>query len=170
VQDAYGLEFNFQYKLAKWYELNANLNLFYTQTVGSFEGQDFGAENQSSSGRLINRFKFWDSDLQLSFNMNGASQTAQIRRLGIYTMDLAWSKDILKGNGTITFSVRDLFNTRVRRYYTTGQIANGGYFDNYGTFQWRQRQFTLNFSYRINQLKPRRPARSGGADFGGDGF
>ncbi len=169
VQDAYGLEFNFQYNVAQWYEVNANLNLFYTQTVGDFEGQDFGVRNYSSSGRLVNRLKFWESDLQVSFNMQGASQSAQTRRLGIYTLDLAWSRDILKGNGTITLSVRDLFNNRIRRYYTTGDIAAGGYFDTFGTFQWRQRQFTINFSYRINQRKSRRPQGDGG-DFGGGDF
>lgn len=153
VQDAYGLEFNFQYNFAEWYEVNANLNLFYTETVGSFEGQDFGVDNTSSSGRLVNRFKFWDSDLQLSFNMRGPSQTAQSRRLGIYTLDLAWGKDFLDGKMTATLAVRDLFNNRIRRYYTTGNIASGGYFDTYGDFQWRQRQITLNLSYRLNQAK-----------------
>tara|TARA_B100001115_G_scaffold182899_1_gene180299 strand:- start:1593 stop:3995 length:2403 start_codon:yes stop_codon:yes gene_type:complete len=167
VQDAYGMEFNFQYDLAKWYELNANLNLFYTQLVGSYEGTDFGADNASSSGRLVNRFKFWDSDLQVSFNMNGPSQNAQTRRLGIYTFDLAWSKDFMKGNATVTLAVRDLFNNRVRRYYTSGPIASGGYFDTFGTFQWRQRQITLNFNYRINQRKSRRPEGRGEMD-GGD--
>jgi hypothetical protein len=117
----------------------------------------------------VNRLKFWESDLQVSFNMQGASQSAQTRRLGIYTLDLAWSRDILKGNGTITLSVRDLFNNRIRRYYTTGDIAAGGYFDTFGTFQWRQRQFTVNFSYRINQRKSRRPQGDGG-DFGGGDF
>ncbi|MCR9155446.1 MAG: TonB-dependent receptor [Bacteroidetes bacterium] len=169
VQDAYGLEFNFQYNVAEWYEINANLNLFYTQTVGSFQGQDFGAENQSSSGRLVNRIKFWKSDLQVSFNMRGASQNAQSRRLGMYTMDLAWSKDFLDGNATVTLSVRDLFNTRVRRYYTNGAIAGGGFFDTYGTFQWRERQITLNLSYRLNQRKSR-PSRGGGGDFDGGEF
>ncbi len=170
VQDAYGLEFNFQYEFAKWYEVNANLNLFYTETAGDFEGEDFGATNTSSSGRLVNRFEFWNSDLQLSFNMRGPAQTAQIRRLGIYTMDLAWSKDFMKGNATLTVSVRDLFNNRIRRYYTTGNIGEGGYFDNYGTFQWRVRQITVNLNYRLNQRKSRRPSGSRGGGFEGGEF
>lgn len=169
VQDAYGLEFNWQQKITKWYEANANINLFRAITVGSYEGESFGADNFSSTGRLVNRFKFWDSDLQLSFNMRGAETTPQGRNLGIYTIDLGWSKDILKGNGTLTFSVRDLLNNRIRRYYTSGNIAGGGTFDTYGTFQWRVRQFTLNFNYRLNQKKSRKPQREGG-DFGGGEF
>lgn len=168
VQDAYGIEFNFQYDFAKWYEVNANLNFFYTQSVGSFQGQDFGASNASNSARLVNRFKFWDSDFQVSFNARGPSQNAQTRRLGIYTFDLAWSKDFLDGNATVTLSVRDLLNNRVRRYYTTGDIGSGGYFDTFGTFQWRQRQITLNLNYRLNQRKSRKPTRGGGGPEGGD--
>lgn len=169
VQDAYGFEFNFQYKFAKWYDINANLNLFRAITVGEYEGQSFGADNYSSNGRLVNRFKFWKSDLQVSFNMRGAETSPQGRRLGIYTLDLGWSKDVLKGQGTITFSVRDLFNTRVRRYYQFGDINGGGRFDTYGTFQWRQRQFTISFNYRLNQKKAR-PQRGGGGDYDGGDF
>lgn len=169
VQDAYGFEFNFQYKFADWYDVNANLNLFRAITVGEYEGQNFSADNYSSTGRLVNRFKFWKSDLQVSFNLRGASTTPQGRSLGIYTLDLGWSKDVLKGQGTITFSVRDLFNTRLRRYYQFGDIAGGGRFDTYGTFQWRQRQFTLSFNYRLNQRKAR-PKRGGGDYEGGGEF
>lgn len=170
VQDAYGIEFNFQYDFVSWYELNANLNFFYTESVGSFEGQDFGASNASNSARLVNRFKFWDSDFQLSFNARGPSQNAQTRRLGIYTFDLAWSKDFLDGNATVTLSVRDLLNNRVRRYYTTGDIGAGGYFDTFGTFQWRQRQITLNLNYRLNQRKSRQPNRGEDGGFEGGEF
>ncbi len=168
VQDAYGFEFNFQYKFADWYDVNANLNLFRAITAGEYEGQSFGADNYSSNGRLVNRFKFWKSDLQVSFRMRGAETTPQGRRLGIYTLDIGWSKDILKGKGTITFSVRDLFNNRIRRYYQFGDIAGGGTFDTYGTFQWRQRQFTINFNYRLNQRK--KPSRPSGGEFDGGNY
>jgi len=168
VQDAYGLEFNFQYKFSKWYDVNANLNLFRAITVGDYEGTNFGAVNNSSSAQLINKFNFWDSNLQITFNMRGASQNAQGRRLGIYTLDIGWSKDVMKGNGTLTFAVRDLFNNRISRYYTNGDIAGGGTFNNFGTFQWRERQFTLNFTYRLNQQKARPRPDSGGNSYGGD--
>jgi hypothetical protein len=117
----------------------------------------------------VNRFKFWDSDLQLSFNMRGANQNAQTRSLGIYTMDLAWSRDLFAGNATITLAVRDVFNNRIRRYYTSGATGNGGSFDTFGTFQWRQRQLTVNFSYRLNQQKQRgEKPRGAGFEGGGD--
>jgi outer membrane receptor protein involved in Fe transport len=169
VQDAYGLEFNLQYKFTKWYDVNANFNLFHAVTVGDYEGINFGAINNSSTARLINKFSFWDSDLQITFNMQGATQTAQNRSLGIYTLDIGWSKDIFKGDATLTLAVRDLFNNRISRYYTTGSVNGGGSFDTFGTFQWRERQITLNFTYRLNQKKGRPSGSSSQRNFEGGG-
>ena len=143
--------------------MNANLNIFYAVTTGTYENIDYGNENFSSTGRLNNRVSFWNSDFQVSYNFQAPQTTAQGRNLAINSMDLAWSKDVLKGNGTITASVRDLFNSRKRRGYTYGQD-----WESYGEFQWRQHQWLLSFSYRINQKKKRPDSRSGGMD--GDDF
>jgi outer membrane receptor protein involved in Fe transport len=159
VQDAYGLEFNLNLKPLSWYSLNLNANLYNAITTGSYEGVDYGNTNLTTQGRLMNRFTFWNSDLQLSLNFMGPRTTAQGRTLGIYTADLGWSKDVLKDNATITLSVRDLFNTRKRRGYT-----NGENFNSYGEFQWRQRQLMLTFTYRLNQKKSRQPRSGGGMD------
>lgn len=165
VQDAYGFEFNYQQTFTKWWRANANINLYYSATVGTYEGVDYGAKTFASQGRVVNRFTFWKSDLQLSFGFRGPQNTSQGNTLGIYTTDLAWSKDVLKGNGTLALSVSDIFNGRKRRSYTSGPN-----FDSYSEFQWRQRQLTLNFTYRLNQKKSRRPQgdRPGGMDDDGD--
>ena len=165
VQDAYGFEFNYMQDITKWYMVSANFNIYNAITVGSYQGVDYGNTNFSASGRLMNRFRFWKSDLQLSFNFQAPENDAQGRRLGMYTADIGWSKDVLKGNGTISLSVRDLFNTRKWRYYTTTEGLNS-----YSEFQWRQRQITLSFSYRLNQKKSRSSqGRPSDGDFGGDG-
>jgi hypothetical protein len=66
---------------------------------------------------------------------------------------------------TLTLSVRDLLNDRVRRYETFGKD-----FFTRGEFQWRIRTFTLAANYRINQKKPRGGNRGGGGDFEGGDF
>ncbi len=163
VQDAYGFEFNLQYDFTEWFSMNGNLNLFRAITVGDYEGQSFDADNYSSSGRVMSRFKFWESDLQLSFNFRGAATTTQGRSLGRYVMDLGWSKDFLNDKATLTLAVRDLFNTRYRRSYTQGEN-----FSSFSQFQWRERQATVTFTYRLNQSKPRGP-QGGGPPSGGGG-
>ena len=79
----------------------------------------------------------------------------------MWNVDPAASMDILKGKGTLTLSVRDLFNTRLRRYTTVGDS-----FYVEGEWRWRARQTTLTFNYRLNQNKQRGGNREGR---GGDG-
>jgi len=152
-----GLELNFQYRLASWYSINGNVNLFYSITDGEFEGQSFDASTLASSGRMSQRLSFWESDLQLSFNFRGPRRTPQGSRLGIYTMDAAWSKEILKNKATLTLAVRDMFNTRLRRSRTFGDN-----FSSVGRFQWQRGQYTLSFTYRLkNQGKSQRRSSGG---------
>ncbi|MFN3488903.1 MAG: outer membrane beta-barrel protein, partial [Emticicia sp.] len=68
--------------------------------------------------------------------------------LPIYYFDLSASKDILKGNGTLNFSVLDVFNTRKFR-----SITEGTNFRTEGNSQFRRRQFNLTLNYRIKQNK-----------------
>jgi hypothetical protein len=82
-------------------------------------------------------------------------------------MDLAVSKEVFNGNGTITFNVRDLFNSR-----SWGGESWGDGFWQYNTSTWNRRSFSLNFNYRINQqnMKRNRPdGDEGGDEGGGDG-
>ena len=72
----------------------------------------------------------------------------------------------MNGNATLTLNVRDVFNSRKRRYITEG---DGFYAE--GEFQWRARSTTLTFTYRLNQKKRQeRGGRGEGGydmDFGG---
>ena len=64
----------------------------------------------------------------------------------------------------MTFSVRDVFNSRRRRSETFGE----GFFRE-SEFQWRARTLNLSFNYRINQKKKRQRSGGGGGDFDGGG-
>jgi hypothetical protein len=54
----------------------------------------------------------------------------------------------MKGNGTITLSVRDLLNTRRWR----NEVISDEFYSK-SDFQWRARQFLLTFTYRLNQKR-----------------
>jgi hypothetical protein len=78
----------------------------------------------------------------------------------MYSWDIGLAMDVFKDNGTLTFSARDLLNSRKRRWeIDTPTLVSTN------DFQWRARQFTLSFSYRINQKKKR---SRGGRNAGGD--
>ena len=158
----YGLELTFQYSGLKWWRLDGNANFFRSQTDGNNIDDSFSADSYTWFGRMTNRLTFWNSDLQLRFNYRAPRNTTQGRRKGYLSFDIGWSKDVSK-NGTLTLSVRDLFNSRRYKGTTVGE----GFFRE-SEFWWRSRSTNLSFNYRINQKKKRqRPERG---DFeGGEG-
>ena len=170
TQDEMGLEFTLSYKGLEWLDLNTDLNFFRSVTQGTINAGQIGeqsldAETFTWTARGTARFKFWDSDLQARFNYRAPRISIQGKYKSIASLDLGWSKDFFKSkNMTITVSVRDLFNSRKRRYET---ILDNFYQE--GEFQWRARSASVTASYRINQKKKR--GRPGGGDYGGgEGF
>ena len=162
--DDFGVEAVAQGQMTKWWNLNGNVNFFRSYTRGYIEEQYYETESWMLFGRAVSKFKIsnW-FDLQLTAHVMGPHKEPLGMRDGNWWLDLAVSKEILKGNGTITFNVRDLFNTR-----SMGGESWGDGFWQYSTSTWNRRSFSLNFNYRINQqnLKRNRP---GGDDDGDDG-
>ncbi|MFT4525944.1 MAG: outer membrane receptor protein involved in Fe transport [Bacteroidia bacterium] len=158
---ATGYENSFSYGIYKWWRVTLGIDLYYFKREGEYEGQNFYAENFSASGRFTTKFTIAKKvDLQSSFRIRAPRKTAQGTRLTMYWWDIGVSMDVLKGNGTIGVKVRDLLNSRKRRWeLETPEITSTN------DFQWRSRQFMVSFSYRINQKK-RRGGRGGGGGSG----
>jgi hypothetical protein len=101
-------------------------------------------------------------DWQTNVSYEAPQTTAQGKRLGVYGINLAFSKDVLKDKGTIAFNVSDLFNSRKRLIETN--IEN--VVNSYSEMQMRVRQITLSFTYRFNKQKNERekPRREEGVE------
>ncbi len=97
----------------------------------------------------------------------GPRETAQSKRDGMISVNLAFSKDIFNEKGTLALNVSDLLNSRKRKStdYSLTTISEG-------EFQWRQRQIILSFTYRFNQKKNRqdRQRNFDDGDGGGEEF
>ncbi len=160
-REDFGLEFIVSYSALKWLRLDANVNAFRSVTDGTNLDDSFEADAFTWRGSMSTKFSFWKSDLQIRTNYRAPRVTVQGKNKSITSIDVGWSKDFLKRkNATLTLSIRDLLNSRKRRYENFG--------DNFyreGEFQWRSRSINLNLNYRINQRKQRK--RKGG--FGGGG-
>ena len=87
-------------------------------------------------------------DWQTNATYNGSQRNAQGRSLGIFSMNLAFSKDVLKEKATISLNVSDVFNSRKRIQDLQLPTVNS-----YSEMQWRVRQVTVSFTYRFNKLK-----------------
>ncbi len=165
TQDNFGLEFTYNIQPYKWWRLSGNFNFFRSITDGGNLGDSFEADTYSWFTRMTSRQTLWkDLDIQLRGNYRAPRETTQGRAKGIASLDIAMSKDLFKKNGTITFSVRDVFNSRKRAF-----ITEGPNFFREGEFQWRARTAMLTLSYRLNQKKQRGGGRRGGGGYGGGG-
>ena len=163
TQERIGYELTMMYRPFKWWTINTDFNLYRATTDGDFGGQNFDFENTSYFARLNQKFSIPSGvDLQTRLNYRGASENAQTTSDGIFTMNLAASKDILGDDATISLNVSDLFNSRKRQSTTTTDD-----FITSSEFQWRERQINLSFVYRFNQKKKNARGGDGG---GGEDF
>jgi hypothetical protein len=177
-----GFEFTLNYTPYKWWKLNSNFNFFRSEVKGDFtysytdssqllitKYQDLSKTANSWSARFSSKITFPDKiDWQTNVTYNGPQYNAQTTVKGIFAMNLAFSKDVLKDKATIALNVNDVFNSRKRRMATfTDDIESNA------TMQFRKRQVTFSFTYRFNKQKSDKEKQSkkdgegDGGDFGG---
>ncbi len=157
----YGFEAGVLYNPMKWLRLNGSFNFYKFVTDGEFNGIDYGAEDTSWFARGSVKVTLPSKiDWQTNVFYRGPRNNSQTETDGIVVFNLAFSKDIMKDNGTLGFNARDLLNSRKRKSLTEAET-----FRSYSEFQWRERQFSLSFTYRFNQKKKRQRGNGNG---GGD--
>lgn len=159
-----GAEAGMIYNPAKWVRLNSSLNFFRFSSEGTFNSVDYGAENTSWFARFSSKFTLPAKiDLQANSFYMGPRQNAQTETKGMFSMNLAMSKDLFKENATISLNVSDVFNSRKRQSFT-----ETAFFTSDSEFQWRKRQVNLSFIYRFNQPKEKRQGNRPNGDGGGE--
>lgn len=165
TEDRFGFEFTLSYNPYKWWKLNSNFNLFRNQTKGDYTYTtiddagnsidnyvDFANTAYSWFARINSRINLpLGIDWQTNGTYNAPQTNAQGKSKGIASMNLAFSKDVLKDKATIALNVNDVFNSRKRIMETNLATQNS-----YSEMQWRERQITLTFTYRFNKKKTER--------------
>lgn len=161
TNDRYGYELTASYNPYEWLRLNGSFNMFKSITEGEYEGKSYDAEDVNTMTRFTSRITLPGKiDFQTTAMYRGPQEGAFSTSKGMFSANIAFSKDVMKENGTIAFNVSDLFNTRKREMTsTTDRTVTES------EFQWRQRQVMLNFTYRFNQKKKRQmPQRENGGE------
>jgi outer membrane receptor protein involved in Fe transport len=178
-EQKFGFEFTLNYNPFKIWRINSNFNLYnvkttgensYTDTNGNLVVQNLDNQANTWFARVNSKLTLpYKIDWQLNATYNGAQKTAQGKNLDQFSMNTAFSKDLLKDKATIAFNISDIFNTRIMRSYT--------YLENqtsYGEMQFRKRQFNLSFTYRFNKGKndkekqqPKKTPEENNGDFPG---
>jgi hypothetical protein len=163
VSDNYGIEINSSFDVNGWWKLNGNFNFFRSINSGTYLDQNFDFDNYSWWTRFTSRMTLMKKyDFQASINYRAPQNIAQGRMLSMYNIDLGLTTDVMNKKGTLGVSVRDLLNTQ--KWRTVNEGVN---FASTSEFQWRLRQFLVNFTYRINQKPSKKPSKSR-EEYGGD--
>ncbi|MBN2522366.1 MAG: TonB-dependent receptor [Bacteroidales bacterium] len=163
-RQSYGLEANVSVDVFKWWTLTGDLNFFQSSTYGRLDTIILESEDYSWHTRMNSKIKLpYNIDFQTIFFYRAPQETTQGKRLAFYMLNMALSKDILKGKGTLTLNVRDVLNSRRFKYIIDQS-------DLYSENEHRRagRIFTLTFIYRLNQKKRAGRSARNGEDFGGE--
>ncbi|MCB4808597.1 TonB-dependent receptor [Tamlana sp. 62-3] len=161
-----GAELGVLYNPVKWMRLNSSFNFFQFETDGEFNDVDYSAKNTSWFTRFSSKVTLPAKvDWQTNAFYRGPSQDAQSDNEGIFTLDLAFSKELFSNNATVSLNVRDLLNSRKRKATTFTDT-----YESYSEMQWRQRQINLSLRYRFNQHHKKQNQREGHGNGGEDDF
>ena len=172
-ENRYGLDLTATYRPFKWWNLMANINLFGYERTGYYQeentikdpvtgiestktdAQNFSGDGFSSRGRLSSNFTLpADFKLQLAANYMGGIETAQQKVEDNLSMDLSVSKDLFNKKATLSFNIRDVFDSRQRE---VTQFAND--YTDYGKMRWMVRSYNLSFTYRFKNTQESKEGR-----------
>ncbi|MGK0453615.1 MAG: outer membrane receptor protein involved in Fe transport [Paraglaciecola sp.] len=170
-EERYGFEFTLNYRPFKVWNINSDFNLFNVKSDGDYTNsitkvtQSFDFENTSFFIRLNQKITLpGKTDLQINTNYRGPSQNAQTKSEGVFSMNIAASKDFFDEKASLSLNFSDVFNSSISR-----RVTNiSGFLEQYSEFQWREPQVRVSFVYRFNQQK--KNEKRGRDENGGEGY
>lgn len=109
----YGLEFIGTSELNDWYSLNGGITLSRIFVDASNIDEGFTNDGFAWNAKLNQDFKLpLGINFQIAFSYESPEIQAQGRRLAVYFVDTSFQKSFLGNKGSVTLSIRDLFDTR----------------------------------------------------------
>lgn len=173
TEERVGLEFTLNYKPFKAWNINSDFNLFNVTSKGDYTNpdtnntQNFDFENTAFFIRLNQKITLpGKTDLQINTNYRGPSENAQTKSKGVFSMNLAASKDLFNEKASLSINFSDVFNSRISQRTTF--IPQ--FLEQYSEFQWREPQFRVSFVYRFNQQKKQNRGNRGNNNDGGEDY
>lgn len=151
-----GLELTSNLKLTKWWSANVSTDAYFKTVRGTVQNantkeQEFAeVDVVAFNARLNNTFTATKNLRFTLFGMyRGRDLSLQFERLPMYKMDLGASYNILKGKGTITTRLNDVFQTM--HFAFDGNIP----YRQKGAFYWESRTLYVGFNYNFGGGKNR---------------
>lgn len=166
--NAYGVEVSGNLEFTKWYSANISFDA-YNRTVKGFSEAVYLEVNITTfNARISNTFKANEKlRFQLTGMYRGKDISIQYLRKPMWKVDAGSSLVVLKGNGTITARVSDVFNSMHFAFERSEPKLSKG------QFNWESQTAYLGFNYRFGSGKNKaiqRKARDKNETQGGGGF
>ena len=156
TQERTGLELTLNYRPFKIWNINSDFNIYNVTSKGNYTNtstnvtQNFDFKNASYFIRLNQKITLPSAvDLQINTNYSGPSENAQTKSKGVFSLNIAASKDLFNERASLSLNFSDVFNSRISQRRTT--IPD--FLEQYSEFQWREPQLRVSFVYRFNQKK-----------------
>lgn len=167
-EERYGFELSGMYRPTKWWSLNASMDLYYQLIAGYVFGDYVEVDNLAKNIRLNNTFNVTEKlSFQLFGMYRGASQLIQYEFKPMWMLNTGLAYKVFNKKGTITVSMKDIFNTMVFSFESTN------YYPSNGSFFWESRSVFLGYSHNFGQSEfkaRKRRSRDSGEMSGGGGF
>ncbi|NGF57893.1 TonB-dependent receptor [Parapedobacter sp. SGR-10] len=140
-----GIEVVAKVNLFRWWDMTANVNMFYSNLIPYTEFDIARPENFAWNTNVTTNVRFNSTlSAQVKGDYRAPMKTLQGQMKSMSGVDLAVRQDVLKGKGSVVFNVRDVFDNRrfgIETLLPTRHIEND--------MRWSRRMFNLSFSYRF---------------------
>ena len=146
-QENLGLSVNAALPVTKWWRANLFANVYYNDYKGVINGYPIEVFGYTPTGNMSNVFTFkkgWTAELSGWYQGKSVSGTLLSEPIG--AINIAGSKTILKGKGTIKLNLQDPFDLA----YFRG-VSRYGNVDVNLTNHWDNRVVWINFTYRFGK-------------------
>ncbi|MDI9257394.1 TonB-dependent receptor domain-containing protein [Flavobacterium sedimenticola] len=145
---AFGTEISANLKVAKWWSINASSDAYFKTVRGTVENANTGNQERAEVDVVIFNARMnhnFVATKKLRFNLfamyRGKDLGLQFERKPMYRMDVGSTYTILKGKGSITARMNDVFETM--NFSFDGSIP----YRQTGAFYWESQTFYIGFNY-----------------------
>lgn len=146
--NAFGVEVSTNLKLAKWWSVNASADAYFKTVKGTIQNANSGLQEKAeidvtSFNARVNQTFTATKNLKVNlFGMyRGPDLGLQFERKPMYKADLGATYTILKGKGSVTARLNDIFDTM--HFEFDGNIP----YRQAGAFYWESQTVYVGFNY-----------------------
>lgn len=164
--DRYGAELSLNYAVKNWWRINASTDLYIQEQVGLSGSESIEVTNNVFNIRVNNSISATKKlRFQLFGMFRGGTDGIQFKVDPMWMVNAGTSLSVLKGKGTVSFRMNDIFKGMKFKFDTQRPIPQ------FGQFNWESRTAYLGFMYRFGggKNKAKRRKNRGNDDNGGGG-